>query len=226
MHWGNQRHSALKTLLRPSNSISDTLDFLRFETRKRIPLSFPITERPQPYDLSNFTVLLVEDSLYMQSLISSMLKAFDVGDILVCESGKDAIDLLTITQSRTKSRYVTKVDIVLTDWLMPKGSGRDLLHWIRTHDKDDIRFLPVVVVSGYTTEIIASTSRDMGAHEILVKPISGNLLASRICSVIDHPRPFVKSSNFFGPDRRRQNMPIKGKDRRINIPEIVEAAHL
>lgn len=168
-----------------------------------------------PYDLSNFTVLVVEDSVYMHTLISSMLKVFSVGDIMVSEGGNEARDLLQVTQARTKSRYITKVDIVLMDWLMAKGSGEDLLKWIRSHEKDSIRFLPVVVVSGYTTDVITAKARDLGADEILVKPVSGNALASRICSVIDHPRPFIKAPNYFGPDRRRRDVPFKGEERRM-----------
>jgi CheY-like chemotaxis protein len=174
------------------------------------------------YNLSNFTVLVVEDSLYMQTLISSMLKVFGVGDIVVCSDATEAQDLLTIMQARSQSRYVNSVDIVLTDWLMPNGSGSDLLTWIRNNEKDSIRFLPVIVVSGYTTEKLTNEARGMGANETLVKPISGNLLASRICTVIDNPRPFIRSSNFFGPDRRRQETLIEGQDRRTAKPNIVE----
>ena len=173
-------------------------------------------KKPLPYDLSNFTVLIVEDSLYMQSLMAQMLKAFGVGDILACESAKEAIDLLSVLQASKKSRYLSTVDIVLMDWLMPKGgSGEQLLQWIRGHERDSIRFLPVIVVSGYTTEYLTSTARDLGANETLVKPISGNSLASRICSVIDHPRPFIKAPDYFGPDRRRQTVAYTGRERRV-----------
>ena len=157
----------------------------------------------------------------MQSLMSSMLKIFSVGDIMVCEGAAEAIEVLTVTQARSKSRYITKVDIVLTDWLMHKGSGEQLLQWIRSHKKDEVRFLPVVVVSGYTTEVITAKARDMGANEILVKPISASGLASRICSVINHPRNFIQTPHYFGPDRRRQDVAFKGPDRRlVNMGEI------
>lgn len=161
----------------------------------------------------------------MQSLIASMLKAFGVGDIMACEDSHEAIDLLTITQARKKSRFVTDVDIVLTDWLMPRGSGKELLHWIRTHEDDAIRFLPVIVVSGYTTELMSSQARDMGANEVLVKPVSGTKLASRICTVIDTPRPFIQVPGYFGPDRRRHNTPIAGRDRRVTKPDFIEVMH-
>lgn len=183
----------------------------------------PIFEKkPLPYDLSNFTVLVVEDSEHMQTLITSMLKVFGVGEILACTNAKEAIDLLTILQASKKSKYLKNVDIVLTDWLMPKGNGEELLRWIRGNEKDTIRFLPVIVISGYTTEYIAIKTRDLGANETLVKPISGNSLAGRICSVIDNPRPYVKAPHYFGPDRRRQDIPFAGMERRIAETEIVQ----
>ncbi len=176
-------------------------------------------EKKEPYDLSNFTILVVEDSTYMQSLISSMLKVFGVGDIMVAEGAKEAIDVLTVTQARAKSKYITKVDIVLTDWLMGKGNGEELVRWIRTHEKDEVRFLPIVVVSGYATEQLTSRARDCGANETLVKPVSAKGLAARICSVIDHPRPFINVPGFFGPDRRRQQGKFAGPDKRKIKPE-------
>ncbi len=185
-------------------------------------MSISIHDKPLPYDLSNFTILLVEDSTYMQNLFTSMLKVFGVGDILTCNDAKEAIELLTVTQARTKSKYVNSVDIIVTDWLMPEGSGEDLLRWVRTHKKSEVRFLPIIVVSGFTTEKVTNKTRDLGVHETLVKPISGNALASRICSVIDNPRHFLKTHNYFGPDRRRQVMPYAGNDRRITQAKIVE----
>lgn len=182
-------------------------------------------KKPQPYDLGNFTVLIVEDSLYMQSLLTMMLKAFGVGDILACESAQEAIDLLTVLQASKKSRHLKNVDIILTDWLMPNGSGNELLHWIRSHEKDSIRFLPVIVVSGYTTEYITTAARDLGAHETLTKPVSGMSLAQRICSVIDNPRPFIKTETYFGPDRRRHDMPYRGPERRVTQAEEIQVTN-
>lgn len=178
-------------------------------------------KQPLPYDLSNFTILIVEDSSYMQSLMIQMLKVFGVGEILACANGKEAMEILNVLQARKKSKYFTSVDIVLTDWLMPKMSGEELLRWIRGHENEAIRYLPVVVISGYTTEYIATMARDLGANETLVKPVSGNSLANRICSVIDHPRPFIQSPDYFGPDRRRHNGPYEGKERRIKEAEEV-----
>ncbi len=150
----------------------------------------------------------------MMSLMSSMLKAFSVGDILTCKNANEAIGILTITQARKKSRFVTDVDIIVTDWLMPGGSGEELIDWVRAHEDDALRFLPIILMSAYTTEKVIAMARDHGANESLVKPLSAKSLAARICMVIDNPRPFIQAPGFFGPDRRRQEMVPSGEDRR------------
>ncbi|MCD8497625.1 MAG: response regulator [Alphaproteobacteria bacterium] len=177
------------------------------------------------YDLKNLNVLLVEDSRSMQTLIASMLRSFGVGDVLVCEGGNEAIGILTITQARKKGSDIKGIDIVLTDWLMPQGSGVELLEWIRSHEADNIKFLPVLLLSAYTTQKVIATARDNGANEALVKPVSGATLAGRILSIIDKPRAFVKTENFFGPDRRRQDMAFKGPDRRKIQAEMIKVNH-
>ena len=183
---------------------------------------FEVPEDKDPYDLNNISVLIVEDSVYLQNLIVSMLKAFGVGDIMSCRGGEEAKDLLTISLAKSKSRHITDVDIVLTDWLMTEGSGEELVKWICNHEKDEIRFLPIVVVSAYTTEYVTVRTRELGVNETLTKPVSGKALAQRICSIIDNPRSFINSDDYFGPDRRRQNMPFRGEERRVMEAEIVE----
>ncbi|GJL84980.1 MAG: response regulator [Micavibrio sp.] len=177
-------------------------------------MSIAYNEPPPPYDLSNFTVLLAEDSEYMSSLMCSMLKAFGVGDILTCKDANEAIGILTITRARKKSRFVTDVDIVITDWLMPGGSGDELIDWIRGHEDDALRFMPIILISAYTTEKVIEMARDHGANESMAKPLSAKRLASRICNVIDSPRPFIQAPGYFGPDRRRHEMVWSGLDKR------------
>ena len=60
-------------------------------------------------------------------------------------------------------------------------------------------------------------ARDSGVNEILAKPISIKSLHSRLVSIIEQPRPFVKSKNYFGPCRRRSDDPkYAGPERRAD----------
>jgi DNA-binding NtrC family response regulator len=60
------------------------------------------------------------------------------------------------------------------------------------------------MVTGYSAMPRVAEARDTGATEFLVKPFSANDLAKRIAHVINKPRDFIDSNEYFGPDRRRR----------------------
>lgn len=173
------------------------------------------------YSLKAFNILLVEDYEFLQQLIVGMLKSFGVGGITVCPSGNDAKGLLQVLAA-SRSSDVKMVDIVLTDWMMPDGNGAELVKWIRNNKEDKIKFLPVILVSAFTDKNTIITARDVGANEALVKPVSGEALASRVLNVINNPRPFIQSPDFFGPDRRRKTQKFKGEEKRTTTAEEIK----
>jgi CheY-like chemotaxis protein len=173
------------------------------------------------YSLKNFSVLLVEDYEFSQQLIVGMLRAFGVGNIIVCSSGEEAQGLLSVMAS-SKSGDMKMADIILADWMMPEGSGEQLIKWIRNHKSDKIKFMPLILISAFTSETVVKAARDFGANEALVKPLSGEKMAMRILSVIDHPRPYIKAPTYFGPDRRRRDIVWKNEERRKMEPERIK----
>ena len=58
-------------------------------------------------------------------------------------------------------------------------------------------------MTGYSNRSRVETARDNGMTEFLVKPYTARDLYNRIARLIDQPRRFVKTKDFFGPDRRR-----------------------
>lgn len=175
------------------------------------------------YSLAAFRVLIVEDYPFMADLMSSMLREFGVGNIVQASSGNEAKEMITLFNSDDGGR--NKIDIVLMDWLMPDGDGKELLTWIRGHKRDSIRFLPSVLCSAYASEEVVTVGRDNGANEVLVKPVSAQKLASRLLYVIDRPRPFLKAPGYFGPDRRRKGDDYKGPERRVSSAEDIKTYH-
>lgn len=162
------------------------------------------------FSLQNFNILLVEDYEFIQSLVVSMLRAFGVGNVIVCSSGEEAKQIITLNQSGGSK----PIDIVLTDWMMPGGMGSELMAFIRNHKNETIRFMPIIMLSTFVNERGVMAARDAGANEVLMKPLSAEKMASRILSVVNNPRPFVKATSFFGPDRRRRELDWNREDRR------------
>lgn len=64
-------------------------------------------------------------------------------------------------------------------------------------------------------------ARDAGVNEFVVKPISAKSLFTRIQTVIEGPRPFVRPKHYFGPDRRHKEIDHEGEEPRVAKPEMV-----
>ena len=104
-------------------------------------------------------------------------------------------------------------DLVLIDWA-PNFDGIGLLNKIRTDPESLNPFVPVIMVTAHSEATRVIEARDAGMTEYLTKPVSAKRLYQRISAIVETERPFVRISEFFGPDRRRKKAEPKGQDRR------------
>jgi len=179
-------------------------------------------KQDKPYDLSGFRVLIVEDSVFIGNLMSSALNEMGVGKVMVAKSVQDGKE--KILHSNAVSS-LQNIDVVILDWLMPDGEGAELLQWVRAHKSDTIKYLPVIICSAYASTELVEKSRDKGANEAMVKPVSAEKLARRILYVIEKPRPYIANPSFFGPDRRRKTDKFTGEERRKIKASQIEVEH-
>ncbi len=84
--------------------------------------------------------------------------------------------------------------------------GLDFVRLVRTAKDSANPYVPIIMLTGYTEYRRVVEARDAGVNEFLAKPISARALYQRFASIIDNPRSFIKTKNYFGPDRRRQNL--------------------
>lgn len=166
-------------------------------------------------DLQRISILVVEDSQFIRSILSHSLKAMGVGQVSMAEDGSRAIEFLQLVAKDPMRAGVMSVDIVLTNWDMSPVDGIMLLKWIRRHKDSPDRFLPVLMLTAYTERHRVKEARDLGANEVLSKPFSLNSLSDKLLGVITRQRQFIHSKDFFGPDRRRQAVRYEGPERRI-----------
>ncbi len=177
------------------------------------------------YDLSRLSVLVVEDSAFMQKLFLGILRALGIERITTCDNGEEAIRVLSPRNDASKPMVgMTGVDLILCDRFMPVVDGAMFLRWLRRSEKSPDRFLPVIMISAAADIDVLFETRDAGVDEFLAKPFSANSVVSRIASVIEAPRPFIYCPTFFGPDRRRKATAVQ-KDRRVMSTDDIEVLH-
>ena len=146
------------------------------------------------YNLQDIKILLVEDNKGMLDLVKAVLQSFGVGQVITALDGDSGFE-----QFRKHNP-----DLVITDWLMTPCDGLELSRRIRADTTSPNRFVPIILMTGFSEERRVIAARDDGITEFLVKPFNTRDLYRRLYKIIESPRQFVESESFFGPDRRRR----------------------
>lgn len=149
------------------------------------------------FQFNKLNILVVEDISPMRQLFGSVLGHMGIRNIDLAPDGEKAFEKFQ------KENH----DIILTDWAMTPKDGLELTRDIRTSPLSPNRMAPVILITGYSAWPRVEKARDIGVTEFLVKPFTANDIAKRLAHVITHPRDFIETADFFGPDRRRRNDP-------------------
>jgi DNA-binding response OmpR family regulator len=165
------------------------------------------------YRFDRLKVLVVDDNPHMRALIVAVLQAFDIKTILEASSGETAWSVL----------QTNACDIVFLDWVMPGISGLELTRKIRTAANSPNPFVPIIMLTGHTSVDHVRAARDAGVNEFLAKPVSAKNIVARMLSIIENPRPFVRTKVYFGPcRRRRRDGDYRGPDRRSKEEDLAD----
>jgi len=160
-----------------------------------------------PYKFDKLSVLVIDDSQPMLEVVVNALKLLGVGQVFKASNGESGYNVYT------KERP----DVVVTDWEMEPVDGLELVKWIRRNSTSPKRNVPIIIMTGYAASPRVANARDKGITEFLVKPFTANELARRLAYVIDSPRDFVETEEFYGPDRRRRKaLDYQGPERRTD----------
>lgn len=147
--------------------------------------------------LSSLQVLLVDDNQHMRAIASAILKAAGIRKILEVADGSSALAALR----------QQPVDIAIVDFNMSPMDGVEFTRMVRNSPESPNAYLPIIMMTGHSEKNRVMEARDAGVTEFIVKPITAKAVFDRIQAVIVRPRPFIKSGNYFGPDRRRSSPP-------------------
>ena len=166
------------------------------------------------YNLEQVRFLIIEDNVNMVALVRSVLQSLGAKRVYEAANGKTGLDLIPVVQP----------DMIICDWQMEPMNGLEVVCRIRD-EASCSPFVPIIMLTAHSELDRVKEARDCGVNEFLVKPISARTLYGRIREIIEHPRPFVRTDTYFGPDRRRKQQPITAAERRTSgQPATVEPA--
>jgi len=162
----------------------------------------PVEDR---LNFSQITALVVDGDRYSSGIVSQILRGFGLAYHQIAQNGADAMQFLG----------VEKYDLLITEAVLPDMNSVDLLHWVRRHSNPRIRYMPVVMLTGYAQVSKVVAARDCGANSFVRKPVSPTVLFDHIAWSARTERPFIETDNYVGPCRRfKFGEPPPGMNRR------------
>ena len=118
------------------------------------------------------TILLVEDEPDVRDFVGEVLKSRDY-TVLEARDGEDAL--------RVVQQYREPLHLVLTDVMMPKLGGRELVTRLLARHPH----LGVVYMSGYTAEALGARGVLEAGAILLAKPFTPQQLVTKVRQVLD-----------------------------------------
>ena len=134
------------------------------ETAPRMPNS---DSEPQPPR----TVLIVDDEPPIRDMLRMALEIADF-KCLEAENIKSAHRLI----------FDKRPDIVLLDWMLPGGSGLELLRGLKRDEAT--KDMPVIMLTAKTTEDNVIQGLEAGADDYIAKPLKPRELIARIKALL------------------------------------------
>ncbi len=116
-------------------------------------------------------VLVVEDEAPMAELVKTVLNSLGVSDVTVAEDGQAALKIVKDGKQ--------PFDLVVSDWMMPKMNGLELLEIFRA----DYPGTPFVMLTAKTDVEAFNAAKRTGATYFFMKPIETEDLKARLDSL-------------------------------------------
>ncbi len=157
----------------------------------------------QSYNLTKINVLILENNSLIRRLMTSVFREFGVSKGQSTSNPDTAFSMFTDNAA----------DIIISDWA-PELDGISFIKRVRRAPESPNPYVPIIICSGNTETKHVLTARDAGMSEYLVKPVSAKSIYSRICSIVEKDRVFVRNGKFIGPDRRRRTVPVEAERRK------------
>ena len=141
------------------------------------------------------TILLVEDEEDVRALAREVLER---QGHRVLEAG-DGVQALQCYEAEGE-----RIDLILTDVVMPRMSGRELVDRVRVMRPA----MPVLYMSGYTEDAILRHGVRDASMLLLGKPFTPADLISKVREVLDMPRQLISDGSPLADQRLSHQGPV------------------
>lgn len=120
----------------------------------------------------NMRILVIDDFQTMRRIIINLLRQLGFTNMAEADDGSTAWEKL----------QAEHVDLIVSDWNMPKMTGMDLLRKVRADEKYKTTPFIMVTAEGKRENVIAAVQA--GVSNYIVKPFNAATLKEKLSKVI------------------------------------------
>lgn len=176
---------------------------------------FGSTDRMDPKRRRNISMLYGEQQTSLSNTLRAAMMREGFQDIRVFADG-DAL---------AEAVRMLDPDIILTDVDLPGRDPCRMVKEIREGRLGRNPFVPVILTTWDPRESLVHRVVDCGSDDLLIKPLSPNQILMRIGQLVHRRKPFVVTSDYIGPDRRKSRED-EGDLPRLRVPNTLRAKAL
>jgi len=144
------------------------------------------------FNFTRISALIVDGDRYSTGIVSQILRGFGLSRHFISTNGADAQKYLA----------AEKFDLLITECMLPDMNAGTLVRWVRRHSSVRVRYMPVVMLTGYADVSHITAARDSGVNSVVRKPVAPTTLFDHITWSARTERPFIEADGYIGPCRR------------------------
>ena len=121
---------------------------------------------------TSIKVLIVDDFATMRRILKNILKQLGFKNLVEADDGTTAWDVL---ESQ-------KIDLIISDWNMPKMTGLELLKKVRASDK--YKTSPFLMVTAEAQKQNVIEAVQAGVSNYVVKPFTAEAISDKLSKIL------------------------------------------
>jgi two-component system chemotaxis response regulator CheY len=113
-------------------------------------------------------ILLIDDSSTMRLMLVKILRELGYSDITAVSNAEEAIPIA----------FNNPLDVILTDWNLPKMSGYDLAKYLKT--TPETQKIPIIMITTIHDRVAILKALKAGVQGYILKPVGKDIVAAKL----------------------------------------------
>lgn len=128
-------------------------------------------------DLDGIRVLIIDDQKSMRMIIRGILNQVGIREVREAENGREGLEALS-------DPGLPDPDLIICDLHMREMDGLTFCNKVRRDESLRARHVPIIILTGDSDPLLHDVARQVGAVQVMTKPVTAAQLAERIREVV------------------------------------------